>query len=539
MMLSQWITFALNATVLLSLYFITLVFYRCFFHPLSQIPGPLLARTTYLYEWYYDLYLKGQYTFHLKQLHQAYGPIVRISPEEVHIDDPNFVGSIYNNSNGRVEKPARVAEQFGPYPALVGTQYHETHRIRRAALNPFFSKASVAKLIPVMWGPINIVCDRLSEACKSKDSVNLKYLFSAITLDIMTAYCFSQEPNAVLSPDFCRKEHDDLDAFVEVSLLNSHIPWVMRAIYSLPVGILYLPNVQLIICRSLLGQRDPVVGTSHGQYLGSSTGNASGIYLSRDLSRQVEAIRSGQNESYKTSSHRTIFHDLLDSGLPPKELERNRLRDEALGTVTAGSDTTAYVLRGAAYHVSANPDVNQRLYEELKAAIPDLSPESFPSLAVLEKLPYLSAVIQESLRLCNPVTHRLCRKFPDKALRYQDYVIPPGWTVSMTSMLIHENESIYPEPYEFRPERWLNGGREVRQLERYLVPFNRGVRVCLGLNLARAELFIILATLFRQFKFDVSWVSRTRDIDLTRDFIIGATAADSPGILVRVERAAD
>lgn len=96
--------------------------------------------------------------------------------------------------------------------------------------------------------------------------------------------------------------------------------------------------------------------------------------------------------------------------------------------------------------------MNQRLYEELNAAIPDPSPESFPSLAVLEKLPYLSAVIQESLRLCNPVTHRLCRKFPDKELRYQDFVIPPGWTVSMTSILIHADESIYPEPYDFRPE---------------------------------------------------------------------------------------
>ncbi|KAJ5640146.1 benzoate 4-monooxygenase cytochrome P450 [Penicillium longicatenatum] len=336
----------------------------------------------------------------------------------------------------------------------------------------------------------------------------------------MTAYCFSNEPNAVLSPDFCRKEHDDLDAFVEVSLLNSHIPWIMRSIYSLPMD-----------------------STGHGQYFGSSTGIDSEVYLSRmltkiqDISRQVEAIRSGEDESHKKSNHRTIFHDLLNSGLPPKELEKDRLRDEALGTVTAGSDTTAYVLRGAAYHVSANPSVNQKLYTELKKAIPDPSQQSFPSLAELEKLPYLSAVVQESLRLCNPITHRLSRVFPDKALRYQDYVIPPGWTVGMTAMLIHENESIYPEPYEFRPERWLNEDFESRQLERYCVPFNKGVRVCLGLNLARAELFLILAVLFRQFKFDVSQVSRARDIDLTRDFLIGATIADSPGILVGVERA--
>jgi len=73
MMLSQWIAFALYATGLYSLYFLTLIFYRRFCHPLSHVPGPLLAKTTYLYEWYYDLYLKGQFTFHLKRLHQAYG----------------------------------------------------------------------------------------------------------------------------------------------------------------------------------------------------------------------------------------------------------------------------------------------------------------------------------------------------------------------------------------------------------------------------------------------------------------------------------
>lgn len=73
MMLSQWIAFALYAVGLYSLFFVTLIFYRRFFHQLSHVPGPLLAKTTYLYEWYYDLYLKGQFTFHLKRLHQAYG----------------------------------------------------------------------------------------------------------------------------------------------------------------------------------------------------------------------------------------------------------------------------------------------------------------------------------------------------------------------------------------------------------------------------------------------------------------------------------
>lgn len=88
-------------------------------------------------------------------------------------------------------------------------------------------------------------------------------------------------------------------------------------------------------------------------------------------------------------------------------------------------------------------------------------------------------------------------------------------------------------------ERWLTEAPGFLGLERYLVPFNRGVRVFLGPNLARAELFIMLAVLFRKFNFDVSRVSLARVVDLTRNFIIGATAAGSPGILVGFEKASD
>jgi hypothetical protein len=73
MMLNQWLVLAIYTVASYCLFYVTLMIYRYFFHPLSHIPGPLLAKTTFLYEWYYDLYLRGQYTFHLKSLHQAYG----------------------------------------------------------------------------------------------------------------------------------------------------------------------------------------------------------------------------------------------------------------------------------------------------------------------------------------------------------------------------------------------------------------------------------------------------------------------------------
>ena len=192
-------------------------------------------------------------------------------------------------------------------------------------------------------------------------------------------------------------------------------------------------------------------------------------------------------------------------------------------------------MRGTAFYISANPDIRERLFTELKAAIPD--PDQLPPLPELEKLEYLSAVIQEGLRLTNPITHRIARAFPDKTLVHPSGLsIPPGTTVYMTLwLMMHQNPKIFPEPHIFQPERWL--GQEGKKLEKYLVPFSRGPRACLGQTLARVELILILAAVYRRFDFDISAVVQARDIDCTRDQIIGLQAKDSPGILVKVKAA--
>jgi hypothetical protein len=104
-----------------------LILYRLHYHPLVQFPGPVLARATYAYEWYYDLVLGGQYTFKLRELHAKYGPVVRLNPDELHFDDPNYYDEIFNVTNGEAEKPYRVANVFGPYPAVLGFAFSKLH----------------------------------------------------------------------------------------------------------------------------------------------------------------------------------------------------------------------------------------------------------------------------------------------------------------------------------------------------------------------------------------------------------------------------
>lgn len=159
-------------------------------------------------------------------------------------------------------------------------------------------------------------------------------------------------------------------------------------------------------------------------------------------------------------------------------------------------------------------------------------PSRPPSLSELEKLPYLTNVINESLRMSYGVSRRLTRSFPDDVLQYREWVIPPGTPVGMTSVHIHDNPDIFPQPFEFRPERWE--GEEGRRRQKYLVAFNRGTRVCLGLTLAWEELYKTFACIFRKYDMELVGAVRERDVDASHDYFNAETSLKSPGLFVRV-----
>lgn len=238
----------------------------------------------------------------------------------------------------------------------------------------------------------------------------------------------------------------------------------------------------------------------------------------------------GRNEGYKTADYRTIFHELLNSDISPEEKSLWRLREEGQGLVTAGQLTTTHFLKRTSFHILDNPDILHKLKSELASAIPD--PEKLPPLQQLEQLPYLSAVVSEGFRKSYGVSHRLQRVSPNAPLVYKDWVIPPGTPVGMTSLFMHDNPKHFPNPDEFRPERWLEGGNESRErLKKYLVNFSKGTRGCLGIYLAHTEIYMTLAAVFR--RFDMKLYETTRaDVDIVHDFFNPSARLDSKGVRV-------
>ena len=230
----------------------------------------------------------------------------------------------------------------------------------------------------------------------------------------------------------------------------------------------------------------------------------------------------------KQSSNTTIFEELLNSDLPANEKTLGRLVDEGQTVVGAGQVTTAHYLKMTSFHLIANPDILAKLKAELAEAMPD--PAILAPQAQLEQLPYLRAVVLEGFRKSYGVTHRLQRISPDAPLQFQDWVIPAGTPVSMTSIFLHDNPEKFPDPYAFKPERWLGGGDRA---EKYLVNFSKGTRQCLGMNLAYAEIYLTLAAVFRRYDFGF-FETTSRDIDVAHDFFNPQPKKGSKGVRVIV-----
>jgi cytochrome P450 len=156
------------------------------------------------------------------------------------------------------------------------------------------------------------------------------------------------------------------------------------------------------------------------------------------------------------------------------------LTDEMFAILTAAAETTGHAMTVITYYVLANTTIHQRLVKELKAAFPDRKTNL--DFRTLEKLPYLTAVIKEGLRLSFSPPGRLPRVIETPDAVFNGYRVPKGTTVGMSLWMMHRNPEIYPEPEKFIPDRWIDPEKSKKLENKYFVPFSRGSRQCIGMQ---------------------------------------------------------
>ncbi|KAF4334881.1 hypothetical protein FBEOM_11272 [Fusarium beomiforme] len=451
------------------------------------LASPRICAASRLYEFYWDSYQHGRFWAKLPEVHRQYGPIVRIGPNELHIQDSQYFDTIFGFRP--LNKEAMTAKEFGISHALFGVEDYKAYVKKRAAFGSAFSRTKLSKIQDQIIEEIQRGCTWIEDKSKNRAPVDLAFLFRAVPAEIITKYLFGQEYGFLQDVQTTKNLYDKrMDRIFGFSHLGRFIPKEIPLFVSL---------FRQLILRAL-GYNDP--GSAFLDY----------FLLAQKLVQKVVARHNDPSHTCEGITQHTVFDDFLDSPLPKEEKEKGPLTQQAIAIWSGGWDTVGFVLTMAAYQLLQNRDAEQRLYQELKDAWKD--PAEPPDISALEELPYLNAILKETFRLSPGALCRLSRVNPNRAEQYGNWKIPPGTIISMSIPDVLSDESIWgPDAAIFRPERWLHDGAE---LDRYLVTFSKGTRVCPGIELAWIETRLVVASLFRRYEMTIAPEAGISDDDI-------------------------
>jgi cytochrome P450 len=178
-----------------------------------------------------------------------------------------------------------------------------------------------------------------------------------------------------------------------------------------------------------------------------------------------------------------------DDGSAMDEIE---VQDQLFTLLIAGHETSAIAMAWTVYHLLRSPEVLARLRVEIDR----LGPE--PALDAVVRLPYLDAVVSETLRVEPIVTDvaRVCRE----PFTLGQWTVPRGYVIAVLLVSILHDPRVFPEPERFRPERFL----EKKYSASEFLPFGGGARRCLGSAFAEAELALAIAEIMSRYDLELA-----------------------------------
>lgn len=165
--------------------------------------------------------------------------------------------------------------------------------------------------------------------------------------------------------------------------------------------------------------------------------------------------------------------------------------DIPAGLVEAGSQTSAATLSNLILYLAATPNAQAKAFQELQEVVGDSRVPTYDDLA---NLPYINACLKEILRLC-PAPPWILRHFTDQDVAYQSFVIPKGTAIVGNTAAIHFDPVRYPDPFQFKPDRYLNHTKRAAEYAALADPhardhftFGAGRRICPGSRFAENTL---------------------------------------------------
>lgn len=452
-----------------SKYTIVRVIYNIVLHPLAKYDGPLSWRA--LRFPFVKTMVSGDLPHRIKRLHEQYGPIVRVAPDELSFTDPAAWRDIYPQNFLRPREykdkpPGKAAEN------LISASEPDHDRFRKI-LAPAFSEKSVYEQEAMTKGHIDLLIRKLHQMIDTDPSKNAAVVdvlqwFNYTTFDVIGDFIWGS-------------------SFKCLDQVQSH-PWI-QIIAQFKVALIvgafkFYPPLDAILTFIT-----PKSAMADLWMIWKTTEDKISERLTRSKGRKD--VMSYMIAANKASSEYYMSRD---------EMEINSMM-----LVAAGSESVTTALLGATHYLLREPAKLQILVREVRTTYPE---EDDITGVSLNSLPYLNAVLQEALRLCPTIPDGMRREIPKGGAAVAGHFLPEGTVVSIPQWATYQSPSNYYKPAFFIPERWLVEASDASSLYRNdrkdaFNPFSIGPHNCPGRTLAYLEMRLILAKMVWHFDMEI------------------------------------
>ncbi|RFU74765.1 elymoclavine monooxygenase [Trichoderma arundinaceum] len=360
--------FTLLATALVLL--ISTIIYRLYIHPLRKIPGPRLAALTDVYGFYWNWAGEG-YCKLFNPLHQKYriedSQIVRIGPNHVHVDQPAFFDEAFKAGSAWL-KDASFYKHFGGVDTMIEPIEYRTYRTHLA---PLYSQRSIDRLVPKLHQCLMMAGEQMFTSSGKGSAANMTSILRTLSADMILHIIFSQ--------DISLSDYEGYHPFLESCDVLMRYTWMM----------LNYPLVAMVL----------------------------GIIPGTGFAKLTNAFNEFMKLIINDDSNVKIGNSIKKKFIPyPLE--------DIFNFVAGGSDTTSYTTACALFHVLSSPDVLSKLVKELDEASQFIREEF--DYKKIQNLPYLNAIINETLRISSPVPGCNPRVVPKGGTTLDSIYLPAG-----------------------------------------------------------------------------------------------------------------
>ncbi|KAF5870082.1 putative cytochrome p450 family protein [Botrytis fragariae] len=452
--------------------------YQLLLHPLNNYPGPLIAKFTDGYGGYHAVKKRlhlATYFDHLK-----YGPVYRQAPNRLVFNTSSALRAIYLHPS--INKAHIYAHtQFNPQINIFGTLERERHRQKRKIYGKVLSERSLRSFEPTMNREIDVFLKLLLDT--KNEVVNMSPLCERLTTDVAGQLAFGQP----------------LDTQTEER--NRAFPRAMISMNGL---------VSIFMAWPIMSKTWPLL-----RRLNQKNGVAFSKSIQSIIQKRVALPQDAKHDFY------SIAGGEVGEGI--ESLGRSELWAEAVFFIPAGGTTLSAALSSLFFYLSRHPTAYTLLATEIRDTFS--SGLDIKSGAQLSSCKYLRACIDETLRMSPPFLATFWREpYSDHTEPFvvDGHVIPRGTMVGVNPYCVMHNEEYFPEPFAFRPERWLSSeeGSFRQQLTSHLLnstpkdeqnlasmraafaPFALGDTGCLGKAMAYHETSLAIAKTLWYFDFE-------------------------------------